>query len=237
MKRALPVFLGLCFISLMLYSPITNAGLYYSLCLPGGTNCQYFFSGSTWYECSTSSNNTQTFFATHPQNFSCMLGGTYQWYKFVYNPYYCEVGDPDCCHGWCAEPISGATSNAYTVTEAGSYFCLYDCGGGITTTDTVEVIYHSDVPSYTSPPANASVCEGTTAPFSCSYYNASYALWQELAPGGSWTTISGENTNTLDVLAESQLDGYQYRCAPNNACGTNWTIPGQTGPFLRPAWM
>jgi hypothetical protein len=232
-KKYLPVLVS-CFTLIVCLHAKNLASPYIRICLPGGTNCQYFNAGSPYYRCSTNSSNSVTFYATLPNDLNCLLNGTYQWYKLAYHEYYCQVGDPDCCHGWCWDPITGATSNALTVTEPGEYYCIYNCGGSDQSTETVEVIYHSDAPTITSDPSSVVKCEGLDASFSCSSYYASYNAWQQRPPEGDWSSISGENNSSLQVLAGAGNDQYQYRCIVSNTCGSSYSDPATLDVLLKP---
>src|SRR4030042_3341370 len=100
-------------------------------CMPG---CQFFTAASTYGKCT---DEVLDLYASNPKSVIPCIG-TRQWYKFVYG-FHCHG---TLCHtGLYASAIDGATSNVYTVTGEGKYWCTVDCGSGSYNTDTVEFFY------------------------------------------------------------------------------------------------
>ena len=220
-----------CLFLFMLNPSGQASGPYIRICFM--SNCEYHTAGNPYYLCSASSVTEVTFYAYDPTFALSCIGGTFQWYRMVWA--YCKPCGTNCLMwGYCGSAIEGATSSVYTVSEPGEYYCVYNCGSGERTTDTVQVIYHAAVPVINADPASVSKCEELYASFSCSYANARSTLWQEKAPGGDWSTISGEKENILDIVASTENDLYQYRCSPENACGRSYSAAATLDVLFEP---
>ena len=68
-------------------------------------------------------------------------------------------------------------------------------------------------------PVSRRMAKGFVATFYCgaSGYGNTYS-WEEKAPGGVWTESHkfGAQSEVLTVVAQSSLNGYQYRCRVTN---------------------
>ena len=80
-------------------------------------------------------------------------------------------------------------------------------------------IFLFDVSKIKIPPVNRRMAAGFPATFYCgaSGYGNTYS-WEEKAPGGAWVESHqfGAKSEILTVVAQSSLNGYQYRCRVTN---------------------
>jgi hypothetical protein len=211
------------------------AGPYVKLCF---ITCQYSHASSQFSMCT---GEVQELFAT-----ACLTGlpclpcnmGTRQWYTFIYGFHCHDMGGKFLCHnGAYPSTIEGATSNSYTVTTAGKYWCAVDCGDGLVfNTDTVEFFYDTGVPTISNHPQDQNICEGTTASFSIGVSSnyKSYS-WQKMVPSGSWTNISGANLSSYSYTPPAGDDLSQFRCAVYNGCGTAYSNAATLDIKFKPA--
>jgi hypothetical protein len=152
-------------------------------------------------------------------------GATYE--MFAYN-YYEPIWPPPCQDGtfqwytkeWPNIPVAieGATSNTYTVTEAGLYWCDIDCGSGVYQTDTVQFYYFSGKPTVITPPEPQTICSGDLATFSISAGSVLYYQWQKQVLSGDWTNISGATSNTYTYTPPAEDDQSKFKCRLYNGC-------------------
>ena len=80
-------------------------------------------------------------------------------------------------------------------------------------------IFLFDVAKIKVSPVNRRMANGFPATFYCgaSGYENKYS-WEEKAPGGVWVESNqfGAKSELLTVVAQSSLNGYQYRCRVTN---------------------
>lgn len=163
---------------------------------------------------------TKDLYATYPKSVIPCYGSR-QWYTLLYG-WIC-VGTM-CHQGWYPAAIDGATSNMYTVTAKGKYWCTVDCGSGPYNTDTVEFMYDTAIPTISNHPQNQTICEGTMASFSVTA-SANYLKysWQKMVPLGSWTIISGTTSSSYSYTPPAGDDLSHFRGAVSNGCGTAYS--------------
>jgi len=179
-----------------------------ALCIP---SCLYFTADSKYGMCT---GDILELYATNPKAVIPCVGSR-QWYTFVYG-FHCV--DFMCHYGYYATAIDGATSNKYTVTEAGKYWCTVDCGSGAYNTDTVEFFYSASGPAISSQPESQNKCLGSDATFSLSVSDAVFYQWQKKV-SGTWTDINGA---TLSSYSYTPLIGdnlSKFQCRISNGCG------------------
>jgi hypothetical protein len=154
-------------------------------------------------------------------DFFLPCSGTRQWYTFVYG-WIC-VGT-FCHQGWYPQTIEGATGNEYTVTDKGKYWCVINCGSGPYNTDTVEVAYDSNIPVIYDNPDDQTICDGMTATFNASG-TANYVQyqWAKEVPQGSYTSISGANSNLYSYIPPLSDNQSKLRCYISNGCGGQYS--------------
>ena len=94
-------------------------------------------------------------------------------------------------------------------------------------------------PSITTHPANQTDCEGATVVFvSGATGNPSPSVQWEYSTnsGGSWADVTGGTSATLSFTAAASQNGYQYRAAYTNNCGSatsnTATLTVQTAPSV-----
>jgi hypothetical protein len=150
------------------------------------------------------------------------MNGTFQWYtkKWCYK----LVGGNLAQWGYWPVVIEGATSNDYTVTQAGPYWCDIDCGSGVYQTDTVQFYYFTSAPSVITHPESQSKCLGEPVTFSISASSVISYQWQKKVLSGNWTNISGATSNTYTYTPPSEDDQSKFRCyLPDNGCGYTYS--------------
>jgi hypothetical protein len=210
------------------------AGPYVKLCF---MTCQYLHASSQFSMCT---GGVQDLYAVAcVTGLPCLpCGGTRQWYTFIYGFHCHDVGGKFLCHnGAYPSTIEGATSNAYTVTAAGKYWCAVDCGdGSVFNTDTVEFIYDSGIPAISNHPQDQNICDGATASFSIGVSSnyKSYS-WQKVVPAGSWGYISGANSSSYSYTPPAGDDLSQFRCVVTNGCGTAYSNAATLDIRFKPA--
>jgi hypothetical protein len=149
------------------------------------------------------------------------LYGTFQWYtkQWCY-----KLEGQYGIWGYWPVAIEGATSNAYTVTEAGPYWCDIDCGSGVYQTDTVQFYYFTSAPSVITHPESQSICIGEPVTFSISASSVISYQWQKKVVSGNWTSISDATSNTYTYTPTAEDDQCKFRCyLPNNGCGYTYS--------------
>jgi gliding motility-associated-like protein len=85
--------------------------------------------------------------------------------------------------------------------------------------------------TFSSQPADVSLCTTGNATFSTTASNANSLRWQ-INSGTGWTDLtdngvySGSVTNTLSVTGvDATMNTNQFRCVANNSCGNMYTLP------------
>ena len=195
----------------------TNGDPYISICFTP-TSCIYFNAPSELGLCT---GEVEDLFATNPAaTFPCF--GTRQWYTKEW--FYKLVSPGMGLWGYWPVAIEGATSNKYTVTEAGPYWCDVDCGSGVYQTDTVEVYYFSSPPTVSTQPESQIKCFGNPITFSISANSALKFQWQQRVPSGDWTNISGATSTSYTYTPPAGDDLNQFRCyLSDNGCGSAYS--------------
>ncbi len=123
--------------------------------------------------------------------------------------------------GWYTTAIEGATSNAYTVTQRGKYWCSVDCGSGASNTDTIEFFYDSGEPVLNSEPQDQTICTGNEVSFSISA-SANYLtyIWEKMPSGGSYAGISNSYSATYTYTPSIVDNSSKFRCVVSNGCSS-----------------
>ncbi|MDP5140755.1 MAG: hypothetical protein NWP83_09845, partial [Spirosomaceae bacterium] len=94
---------------------------------------------------------------------------------------------------------SGAfqTSSTFSNLSGGSYILTVQDENGCLITQNNIVVGGKAVPVISAQPTDTTNCEGNTATFEITASNVTSYQWQQQLPGGTFTNISGENTNEL----------------------------------------
>jgi hypothetical protein len=74
----------------------------------------------------------------------------------------------------------------------------------------------------THPQSNSPVCAGTNVTFNAAATGATYAQWQlSTNSGASWSNISNATSASYQIVSPTgSMNGYRYRAAFSDACGT-----------------
>ena len=228
----------------------TDGGTTYSV-LPGATNSSYSINGvlisqnNYQYRCSitgqcnvsltnwailtvnavpaiTSQPQSVTLCAGSNNTFSVTATGgglTYQWQLSTDN-------------GTSWNPISGATSNTYTINaitiglNGNQYRCVVTGSCAPVVTSNAATLGVVTSVTITTQPADVVACVGSNANFTVAGSGAGIVYqWQLSTDGGTtWTNISSSNAATYTVTGVTTANqGYKYRCLLSNA---TCTTPG-----------
>ncbi|MBO3095508.1 immunoglobulin domain-containing protein [Cellulomonas dongxiuzhuiae] len=148
------------------------------------------------------------------------------------------AGDPTPSVQWHVitgsgqEPIPGATSATYTFTAGAhdddtQYYAMFiNVAGSVGTMPVTLTV--SAAPVVTSSPADRSAPEGTTTTFTshATGHPAPSVQWQVSTDDGTtFTDIDGATGATLDVVADLDVTGHQYRAVHTNRAGDDISDP------------
>jgi hypothetical protein len=140
-------------------------------------------------------------------NFSVNASGTgvtYQWYKGA-----------SLLGGQIA---SGLTLNNVSATDAGIYSVVVSGSCGTPVTNSATLVVNTNV-LVTAPPADATVCPGSTANFSVTAIGTSVSYqWYKGA-----SLLGGQTSNLLSLPNVSSTDAGTYSVVVNGICGTALT--------------
>jgi glucose/arabinose dehydrogenase len=126
--------------------------------------------------------------------------------------------------------VAGATSDEVAFTaqqgESGNrYRAVFTNVEGTAPSDPA-VLTVLPAPTVRTDPLTQTVAAGQTASFTVAALDATGLQWQvSTDDGGSWSDLSGETGPRLTLTAQSADDGYRYRAATTNGCGTAYTQP------------
>ncbi|MGN6567406.1 MAG: beta strand repeat-containing protein, partial [Flavipsychrobacter sp.] len=138
--------------------------------------------------------------------------------------------------------ISGATSNIYTFTNAGSengykYRAVYtnSCGTVNTSAATLNM---NAVPVVTTNPSTQTICSGSNVSFlaAASGTPTPTVQWQLSTDGGTtFNNISGATGTTLSFATTTSQNGNQYRAVFANTCNTATTTAATLNIDIAPS--
>jgi len=141
---------------------------------------------------------------------------------------------------WTA--IAGATNSSFTLPVSTGFngwqfrnVFTNGCGSATTTAATLTV--NTGV-AITTNPTSQTICTGATATFTTAGTGSPVPTiqWQSSANNGAiWNDIGGANTNTYSITAGPGNNGWQFRAAYTNSCGTVNTTPATLTVTTPPA--
>jgi len=155
--------------------------------------------------------------------------------QFVDKPYFTEIDDiiyfmaDDEKHGtemWRTDGTGANTSYVQYLVNTGTQL-IFGTDKGFYGRELWEYTPGLEYTIISSNPSNEIICEGENASFSIIANNATFYQWQ-VDNGTCFADISGgiysgENTNTLSLIAPS-LDYYGYKCLAQNTGGNTESI-------------
>ncbi len=122
-------------------------------------------------------------------------------------------------------PISGATNTTLNIATHDTlngwrYRAVFTNACGSDTT-TAAVLTVNGVPRFTTQPANATVCSGTTASFTPVITGAVSYQWYSSPDGVTFSPLGGQTAAQLSFTTATGDNGKRYRVVAANSCGSD----------------